>query len=45
MSRGEDIDFLRVSATQMFQGPNMVIMAIAATRMYRSLINLDTTEV
>ncbi|KAI0281972.1 hypothetical protein BGY98DRAFT_156449 [Russula aff. rugulosa BPL654] len=29
----------------MFQGPNMVIMSIAATRMYRSLINLGTTEV
>jgi hypothetical protein len=44
-SRREDIDSLRVSATQMFQCPNMVIMTIAATRMYRSLINRGTTEV
>jgi hypothetical protein len=44
-SRREDIDFLRVSATQTFQGPNLVIMAVASTRMYRSLINLGTAEV
>jgi hypothetical protein len=43
-SRRDDIDFLRVSATQTFQCPNMVIMVIASTRMYRSLINLGTTE-
>jgi hypothetical protein len=26
---------------QMFEAPNFVIMTIAATRMYRSLINVD----
>jgi hypothetical protein len=40
-----DIDFSRVSATQMFQIPNLAIMTIASTRMYRSLINLGNTEV
>lgn len=33
------IDFLYLSATQMFQAPNMIIMAIASTRMYRSVNN------
>jgi hypothetical protein len=40
-SRRKDIDFLRVSAMQMFETPNLVIMTIAATRMYRSLINVN----
>ncbi|KAF8496190.1 hypothetical protein F5888DRAFT_1635131 [Russula emetica] len=44
-SRKEDIDSSRVSATQMFQCPNMVIMTISATRMYRSLMNRGTTEI
>ena len=30
---------------QIFQGPNLIIMTIGATRMYRSLINLSITEV
>jgi hypothetical protein len=33
-------DFLCVSATQMFQAPNMIVTAIAATGMYRSVDNL-----
>jgi hypothetical protein len=44
-SRRENIDSLRISVTQMFRCPTMVIMSIGATRMYRSLINLGTTEV
>ena len=44
-SRGTSHELLRVSALQMFQCPNMVIMTIATTRMYRSLINLCTTKV
>jgi hypothetical protein len=40
MSREEVFDFLCVSATQMFQAPNMIVTAIAATRMYRSVDNL-----
>jgi len=44
-SRRDDIDFLRVSETKMFQCPNLVIMTIASTGMYRSLINLGTTDV
>jgi hypothetical protein len=30
-------NFLYLSAIQMFQAPNMIVLAIAATRMYRSL--------
>lgn len=44
-SRREDIDSSRVSSTQMFQAPNMVIMAIAATTMYRNLMKIGSTEV
>jgi hypothetical protein len=44
-SRREDIDSLRVSAMQTFRCPAVVIMTIGATRMYRSLKNLGTTEV
>ena len=42
--RRVNIDFLLVSATQMFEVPNLAIMIIAATRMYRSLINLGASE-
>jgi hypothetical protein len=40
MIREKGFDFLYLSATQMFQAPNMIVMAIAATRMYRSVDNL-----
>jgi hypothetical protein len=34
---GDALDFLRLSATQMFQLPAVLTMAVAATRMHRSL--------
>jgi len=34
-----------LSATQMFQAPNMVTMSIAATRMYRSLVNFGSSVI
>jgi hypothetical protein len=35
--------FIRMlSVTQIFQAPNTITMTIAATRMYRSLMNLST---
>jgi hypothetical protein len=40
MIREKVFDFLYLSATQMFQAPNMIVMAIAATKMYRSVDNL-----
>ena len=40
MIREKVFDFLYISATQMFQAPNMIVMAIAATRMYRSVDDL-----
>ena len=39
-----DIDSLRFSTTQLPQTPSMIIVTIAATRMYRSLINLFSSE-
>ena len=35
---------LRLPVTQMFQGPNILTMTIAATRMYRSLMDLGSSE-
>jgi hypothetical protein len=40
MIREKVFDFLYLSATQMFHAPNMIVMATAATRMYRSVDNL-----
>jgi hypothetical protein len=37
-------DFLCVSTTQMFQNPCMIVLAIAATRMYRSLAKFCSTD-
>jgi carbohydrate-binding DOMON domain-containing protein len=37
-------DFLYLSAPQMFQAPNMIVMAIAATRMYRSIDIVNPRE-
>jgi len=37
MIREKVVDFLYHSATQMFQAPNMIVLAIAATRMYRTI--------
>ena len=39
-----DIDSLRYSTTQLPQTPSMIIVTIAATRMYRALINLFSSE-
>jgi hypothetical protein len=36
---GDALDFLRRFATQIFQLPCVIIMAIAATRMHRSLVH------
>jgi hypothetical protein len=36
MIREKVFDLLYFSATQMFQAPNMIVMALAATRTYRS---------
>ncbi len=42
---GEKVtDSLRLPVTQMFQNPNTVTMTIAATRMYRSLMDLGSSE-
>lgn len=38
------IDFLRLYTTQMFQNPCMIVVTIAATRMYRSLVNFDSSK-
>ena len=38
------IDSLRFPLTQIFQNPNGVAMTIAATRMYRSLMDLGSSE-
>jgi hypothetical protein len=37
--------FLWVLATQMFLMPSMIIMSIAATRMYRSLVDFCSNDV
>jgi len=37
--------FLWVLATQMFNMPSMIIMSIAATRMYRSLVDFHSNDV
>jgi hypothetical protein len=36
---GRIVNFLYLSATQMFQAPNVIVLAIAATRLYRSVEN------
>jgi hypothetical protein len=42
---GEKItDSLRLPATQIFQPLNTITMTIAATRMYRSLMDLGSSE-
>lgn len=35
MTREKILDFLYLSSTQMFQAPSMIVLSIAATRMYR----------
>ena len=37
-------DSSHLSLTQIFQNPNGVAMTIAATRMYRSLMDLGSSE-
>jgi hypothetical protein len=37
-------DSLRLLVTQIFQSPNTITMTIAATRMYRALMDLGSTE-
>ena len=42
---GEKVtDSLRLSATQIFQSPSTITMTLAATRMYRSLMDLGSSE-
>ncbi|KAF8498216.1 hypothetical protein F5888DRAFT_1693628 [Russula emetica] len=42
---GEKVtDSLRLPVTQIFQIPNVITMTIAATRMYRSLMDVGSTE-
>ena len=41
---GYIIDFLRLSTTQIFQNPCMIVVTIAATGMYRSLVNFDSSR-
>jgi hypothetical protein len=40
----EVTDSLRLPVTQIFLTPSAVIMTIAATRMYRSLMDLGSSE-
>ena len=39
---GKQLSLTYVSTTQMFQGPAVVTMTIAATRMYRSLVDFTS---
>jgi len=42
---GEKVtDSLCLPVTQMFQNPNEIVMTIAATSMYRSLMDLGSSE-
>ena len=41
---GYVVDFSYGSTTQMFQNPCMIVLAIAATRMYRSLATFGSTD-
>ena len=43
-TREEVTDSLRLPVTQIFQTPNIITMTIAATRMYRSLMDLGSSE-
>ena len=42
---GEKVtDSIRLPVTQIFQAPNTIVMTIAATRMYRALMDLGSSE-
>jgi hypothetical protein len=44
-TNGEKVtDSSRLPVTQMFLAPNVVTMTITATRMYRSLMDLGSSE-
>jgi len=45
LSVGEDARFLCIFAPQMFLMPALITLSIAATRMYRSLIDFCSNDV
>ena len=42
--KGQVMNCLRLSTSQMFQYPCMITVTIAATTMYRSLVNVSSSE-